>query len=81
MTKEIEILMRDGCTKRVAMKSLMLGTEIYDEESVYEFIDEYNASAYDDEDMITKAGIEQGDYADIRCIEVEDERYYIAYAN
>lgn len=83
MTKEMimEILKKDRCTTKEAEAFLKRGTVVYEEDELQCFIDEYNANAYDEDDMISKEGIEANEYADITCVTYEGSKYYIAYVN
>ena len=67
--KDIEILMKDGCTAREAEKLLKNGTIVCDAQSALEYID----------DAFTLEDVKAGTVSDWNYVKYNGEDYYIMY--
>ena len=75
--REIEILMKDRCTRAEAEKFIKAGTTIYtDEKEIVEFAKEVS-----DDETITLDNIRRGNVTDISYVRYNDNDYYIVYVN
>ena len=83
MTNEmqIELLMRDGCTKNEAIKFLKNGTTIFEdfEENIEEYLDEWGID--EDYKIVYRSMITDGILLpeDWSYVKVDGKKYYIMY--
>ena len=75
--REIEILMKDRCTRAEAEKFIKAGTTIYTEEQ--EIVEV--AREVSDDETITLDNIRRGNVTDISYVRYNDNDYYIVYVN
>lgn len=88
MTREIEILIKDGCTKSEAERFLKNGTTVYNdfEENFYKYMEEwkssYSGEEYDELVSGFKEMIETGiPVTDWGIVKLDGKTYYIMYVN
>ncbi len=83
MTKEreIEILMKDRCTKQEAEKFLKNGTTIFDdlEENLDDYFEEWNVDE-EEKEIYRKMVSEKVPATDWGIVECDGKTYYIMYA-
>lgn len=83
--KEIEILMKDRCTKKEAENALKRGTVVYPdfEENLESYLEEFKECGYDEEEIenIRRMVETKKETIDWSIVELDEKRYYIRYVN